>query len=105
MEIGLKIKQLREHKGLKQIEVYTTIGMSKSYYSELEDGKKQPTIETLEKICHFYDISLSDFFKDEIKEIIVPNMDAEKYEILKDSTVTLDELKQALKVVEALKGK
>jgi len=105
MNIGGRIKQLREAKGLKQTDVYTTIGLSSSYYSEIEDGKKNCTIETLKRICESLHMSLSDFFKDEIEEINNPPLDIEKAEILKNSKVSTEELKQALKIIEALKDK
>jgi DNA-binding XRE family transcriptional regulator len=45
------------------------IGISVSYYNEIEKGKKEPTITLLRKITHYYnsiyktEMSVSDFMK------------------------------------------
>lgn len=49
--IGSKIKQLRTKKGLTQEGLSTRSGITKSYISLLEAGKKIPAISTLSKIA------------------------------------------------------
>ena len=51
MSIGEKIKKLRTYKGLTQELFAKEIGISRSYLSDLENNRKSPTIETLEKIA------------------------------------------------------
>lgn len=50
MTIPQLIKSDRERKGLTQKQYGEQIGISDSYLSNIESGRKQPTIETLDKI-------------------------------------------------------
>ena len=51
MDVGTKIKNLRKNKGLTQEGFARETGISRSYLSDLENNRKSPTIETLEKIA------------------------------------------------------
>ena len=58
MLIGENIKQLRKSKGLTQESFANETGISRSYLSDLENNRKSPTIETLEKIARKMNTSL-----------------------------------------------
>lgn len=59
--LGRVLKQLREEKGVSQIDLAIAIDRQRSYVSELESGtQRNPTIETLHKTAQFYDLSLSE---------------------------------------------
>ena len=58
MLIGENIKQLRANKGLTQEGFARETGISRSYLSDLENNRKSPTIETLEKIARKMNTSL-----------------------------------------------
>ena len=58
MPIGENIKQLRTNKGLTQEGFARETGISRSYLSDLENNRKSPTIETLEKIARKMNTSL-----------------------------------------------
>ncbi len=62
MEIGDKIKELREAKGISQRALAALISMNQSQYSKIERGIVDPRISTIEKICSGLKISVSDFF-------------------------------------------
>ena len=67
MNIGDKIKKVREAKELSQKQVAMMIDMDQSQYSKIEKGKTDPTTSTLEKICKALNIELSELFaSDEI---------------------------------------
>lgn len=53
-----RIRELREEKGLTTIEVSTKLGIEQSYYSKLEFGKHQISVQNLIKIADFYNVSL-----------------------------------------------
>lgn len=53
------LKKLRNIYGLKASEMSTKLGISPSYLSEIENGKKQPSLELLEKYSSVFDIKLS----------------------------------------------
>jgi transcriptional regulator with XRE-family HTH domain len=56
MQIGEKIRRLRELKGLKQENIAHALGMSVSAYGNLERGDTQLTFEKLEQIAGVLEI-------------------------------------------------
>lgn len=62
MNIGSKIKNTREAKGLTQKEVAISVNMDQSQYSKIEKGKTDPSTSTLEKIAKALDVELSELF-------------------------------------------
>ncbi|MEL7124394.1 MAG: helix-turn-helix transcriptional regulator [Bacteroidota bacterium] len=64
MDIGSKIKGIREAKGLSQKQVITAIGMGAAQYSRIETGKTEPSLGSLEKIAQALGITLAELFAD-----------------------------------------
>jgi transcriptional regulator with XRE-family HTH domain len=62
MNIGEKIKTVREAKNLSQKEISNMVQMDQSQYSKIENGKTDPTTNTLEKIAKALGIELSELF-------------------------------------------
>ena len=62
MDIGEKIKKIREAKGLSQKEVALAVNMDQSQYSKIEKGKTDPTTATLQKITNAIGVSLAEIF-------------------------------------------
>ncbi len=58
-KIALKIKQLREEKGVSQDEVYSE---TEIHVARIETGKNNLSVSTLSKLCNYFKITLSDFF-------------------------------------------
>ncbi|MCB6971516.1 MULTISPECIES: helix-turn-helix domain-containing protein [Butyricimonas] len=60
-EIARRIKELRDKKGISQIDflIATDINVSR-----IELAKFNITVSTLKAICDYFEISLSDFLKD-----------------------------------------
>ena len=58
--IALKLKQLREKKGLSQEEVYNETDI---HIARIETAKVNVSVSTLSKLCDYFDVSLSEFFK------------------------------------------
>ena len=71
MDIGLKIKNLRNYLNLTQEELASRCELSKGFISQLEHNKVSPSIENLEMILEVLGISISDFFKEEKEENII----------------------------------
>jgi transcriptional regulator with XRE-family HTH domain len=59
-KIALKIKKLREHKGITLQEFYNDTGI---HLARIESEKRDVPITTLDRICKYFEISLSDFLK------------------------------------------
>jgi transcriptional regulator with XRE-family HTH domain len=60
--IGLRIKELRKHKGLSQEKVAEIMGISPKYLSNIERGKENPTLDTFIKLANALNIEVSDIF-------------------------------------------
>ena len=57
--IGETLKRTRNIYGMTASEMSVTLGISASYLSEIENGKKQPSLELLTKYANVYGIKLS----------------------------------------------
>lgn len=64
-QIGLRIKELRTEKNLTQEEVAWKAEIDRTFMNHVENGRRNVSIESLEKICIGLDISLKDFFNSE----------------------------------------
>lgn len=64
-KIGLRIKELRAERGVSQEEFASLIGMSRSYFGEVETGKRNVAAVNLEKIAKGLGVSLAEFFDSE----------------------------------------
>lgn len=52
-----RIKELRLAKGLTLKDMASSIGLTLMAYAHYEYGDRQPTIETIVKLCDFFDVS------------------------------------------------
>ena len=67
--VGKRIKCLRINKlGMSQEDFAKKIGVDRTYFCRLEAGKKNLTLDTLNKVCEGLEMSLKDFFNFEIPE-------------------------------------
>lgn len=60
--MGCRIKEIRQRKGMTQLDLAYKIGMEKSNLSVIENGKSNPQILTLVKIASAMEVHLSDIF-------------------------------------------
>ena len=60
-EIAMRIKKLREQRGLPQKEVAAVLGLSTSAYCDLENGHTTFTAVALDKLASFYGLTLDEF--------------------------------------------
>lgn len=61
-QIGLRLKELRLSKGLRQ-EDLDRWGFSYRYYGKIERGIVNPTLETLIRLCEIFETNLPDLFR------------------------------------------
>lgn len=59
---GNRCKELRQELGLSQEKFALKIEMDRSYYASVEGGKRNISLENIEKILNGLDISFHDFF-------------------------------------------
>ncbi len=62
-QLGMRVKYLRKQKHISQEELSFISGVNKNYISDLERGKRNPTLVVLDKIAIALDISLSELLK------------------------------------------
>jgi transcriptional regulator with XRE-family HTH domain len=62
MNVGEKIKKVREAKGFSQKEVALTLQMNPSQYSKIESGKVDPQFSSIERIAVALGVEVADIF-------------------------------------------
>lgn len=63
-EIGKRIKEIRSEKGISQEKLALKAELDRTYVAGVENGKRNPSIKSLEKIINALDINFECFFKD-----------------------------------------
>lgn len=75
MDIGAKIKQMRNQKALTQEELADRCELTKGYISQLENNVNSPSIATLTDILSALGSNLAEFFQEEAEEKVVFSKD------------------------------
>lgn len=71
MELGNKLRDMRQRKNLTQEELADRCELTKGYISQLENDLTSPSIATLVDILNALGSNLSDFFHEEAEEKVV----------------------------------
>lgn len=66
MKVGLRIKELRNALGYSQEALAYSIEMSRTYFAEVETGKRNISIENIERIARGLGVSLREFFDSDL---------------------------------------
>lgn len=61
-QIGQLLKDLRDERGWSLREFGLIVGMNKTYLGDIELGKRNPTMNSLEKIVAGYGLTVKEFF-------------------------------------------
>lgn len=61
-KIGQHLKDLREERGWSLRELGLVVGMNKTYLGDIELGKRNPTVNSLERIAAGYGLTVKEFF-------------------------------------------
>ena len=71
MELEFKevLKYWREEKNMSKYRLAELTNISESHIRNLESGSKQPTFPLIKSIAQAFDLSLSEFFNVDIKDI------------------------------------
>ena len=62
-QLGMRIKFLRKQRRWSQEDLALNANVNKNYISDLENGRRNPSLEILEKIAVAFGISLAELFK------------------------------------------
>ena len=64
IEFGKRIKKLSNETGLSQEKFALKIGMDRTYYASVESGKRNISLQNIEKIANGFGIPISQLFSD-----------------------------------------
>lgn len=85
MNIGTAIKDLRKQKGLKQTDFANQCGLSQSYLSSIEKGRKEPTLSILKQIANALSIPMPVLVFFSLDKEDIPESKQEAYSMLEPS--------------------
>lgn len=57
MQFNKRLKDIRIEKGMTQKNVFTILGISQNGYASWEQGRTEPNIEMIKKLCEIFDCS------------------------------------------------
>ncbi len=92
---------VRENKGLSQKEVISAIGMGATQYSRIENGKTDPSVNTLIKIAKALGVSMAELFTD--KDVLNDTTLMERVALI--DSLTKDEQKTIFSIMDAFLSK
>ena len=64
-KIGNRIRDLRQAKAMSQKDLAYDANLDRSYIASVENGKRNISIENIEKIANALKVSLKEFFEDD----------------------------------------
>ncbi|BAH06767.1 helix-turn-helix domain-containing protein [Clostridium kluyveri] len=102
MNVGAKIKEIRESKNLTQKQLAEKIGVTPVTITRYENNKREPSIETLNKIAKALDVTINDLAgekdtvtKKVLKQLISGGVNLEQ--LSTDTKIHIDRLNSLLK--------
>lgn len=63
-KVGARIKELRNAQGISQEKLALKAEIDRTYLAGVEQGKRNPSLKSLDKIISALDISFAEFFKE-----------------------------------------
>lgn len=63
-KVGQRIKEFRREQGISQEKLALKAEIDRTYLAGVEQGKRNPSVKSLEKIINALDVSFGEFFKD-----------------------------------------
>ena len=76
MDVGQKVKLLREQKKMSQGDIEKRTGLRRCYISRVENGHTVPSVDTLEKMARALEVPMYRLFTDD-DHVKKPNIPAE----------------------------
>jgi transcriptional regulator with XRE-family HTH domain len=107
VEIGQKLKKLREEHGYSMRDVATKIGIDHSYIGKIEKGKF-PSLDKLKKLCEVYGVTVQSLIgqevavPDELKELGVKWITLSNH--LVEKGLSVEDLLKYTDVIKSLKN-
>ena len=93
MKLGEKLKKLRDDRGMSMYRLTQMTGVSGHHIKGIEQGTRQPTIETLNKLVNALGSSLADIFSDDDNSV---SIDEDERRLIENYRMVSEEKKSAL---------
>lgn len=61
--LGENLKRIRTKKGITQIEIAKELGADRSFVSNIENGKTNPTLSTIANLAKALDVQVNELLK------------------------------------------
>ena len=74
MQIGQRLRTLREEKNFSQGDIEKATGLLRCYVSRVENGHTVPSVETLEKFAHALQVPMYQLFYDSEEPPEIPDL-------------------------------
>ena len=62
-KLGQNMKRVRTKKGMSQGDIARALDVDRGYISNIENGKKNPTLATIKKLADALDVSADELLK------------------------------------------
>ena len=62
-QLGQNMKRIRAKKGMSQGDIARALDVDRGYISNIENGKKNPTIATIQKLANALGVSADELLK------------------------------------------
>jgi len=62
-DLGITIKALRAEKGVSQEKLALSTGIDRRYMSDIENGKRNISLEIIEKLAAFFEMKVSELIQ------------------------------------------
>lgn len=63
VQFGMRLRYLREQRHWSQEQLSFESGINKNYISDIENGRRNPTLEIMEKLANSLGVTLSELTK------------------------------------------
>jgi transcriptional regulator with XRE-family HTH domain len=68
IQFGERVRQLRKKQGLSQEALAFKAGIDRTYMTSIENGKRNVSVQNIEKVINALEISIQEFFSTDIFE-------------------------------------
>lgn len=89
MDLGNTIRNIRKHKGFKQIDFASKCGITQTYLSQIENNQKEPNLSTLKSISEVLSVPLPVIFFLSMDEKDVPVQKRKAFNLVNPSVKSL----------------
>ncbi len=83
MDLGKKFRQIREEKQLTKYKLTQITGISGHHIKGIEEGTRQPTIDTLQRLLEAMGCTMADFFSENAQAVTLSEEERELIEKLR----------------------